>query len=86
LKEQGYRDLVVLERFALFMSGRVPEAKIEAASQEVRRAIAQQDLTRAFAKLGMTPVAGTPAELAASIAAERQSSERVVRAMGVVIK
>lgn len=86
LAEEGYRELVVLERFALFMSGRVPAAKIEAASQEVRQAVAQPDLTRAFATLGMAAVASTPAELAANIAAEKRSWEGVVRTMGIVIK
>lgn len=68
------------------MSGRVPQAKIEVASQEVRQAVAQPDFTRSFATLGMAAVASTPAELAANIAAEKQSWEGVVRTMGIVIK
>ena len=84
--EQGYRELVVVERFALFMSGRVSSQMIEAASQAVRQAIAQPELVRAFAALGMAAVSSTPAELAASIAAEKQSWERAVRASGIVAR
>jgi tripartite-type tricarboxylate transporter receptor subunit TctC len=82
--EQGYRDLVVLERFALFMSGRVPPATIEAAAQAIRLAIAQPALARAFAALGMVAVASTPAGLTAKIAAEKRSWESVVRSTGIV--
>jgi tripartite-type tricarboxylate transporter receptor subunit TctC len=84
--EQGYHDLVVLERFALFMSGRVSPKTIETASQSIRQAVAQPELARAFATLGMVAVASTPAELAANIAAEKRSWEGVVRATGIVIK
>lgn len=84
--EQGYRELVVLERFALFMSGQVPAAKIDAASQEVRQAVARPELARAFAVLGMVAVSSTPAELTAHIAAEKRSWEGVVRAMGIALK
>jgi len=84
--EQGYRELVVLESFALFMSGRVPPAMIETTSQAVRQAVGQPELARAFAMLGMVAVSSTPAELTARIAAEKRSWEGVVRAAGIVAK
>jgi tripartite-type tricarboxylate transporter receptor subunit TctC len=84
--EEGYRELVVLERFALFMSGPVPPATIETASQAIRQAVAQPELGRAFAALGMVAVASTPAELTANIAAEKRSWASVVRSTGIVAK
>ena len=81
--EQGYPELVVLEWFAFYMSGRVPLATIDAASRAIHLAIARPELVGAFAALGMVAVSSTPAELSARIAAEKRSWEPVVRANGI---
>ena len=79
LVEQGYRDLVVREWFAFFMSGRVPPAAVESASRTLGAAIAQPALVAAFAESGMVAVASTPSVLAARIVAEQRYWEPVIR-------
>ena len=79
LVEQGYRDLVVREWFAFFMSGRVAQAAVESASQAMGIAIAHPSLIAAFGESGMVAASSTPAELAIRIAAEQRYWEPVIR-------
>ena len=81
--EQGYRDLVVREWFAFFMAARVPVATLESTSQALRAAIAQPELSAAFAESGMLAASSTPAALAARIAAEQRYWEPIIRASGI---
>ena len=81
--EQGYRDLVVREWFAFFMAARVPVATLESTSQALRTAIAQPELSAAFAESGMLAASSTPAALAARIAAEQRYWEPIIRASGI---
>lgn len=55
LVEQGYRELMVREWFAFFMSGRVPAALVDGASTAMRLAIRRPELATAFAESGMVP-------------------------------
>ncbi len=83
LVEQGHRELVVQEWFAFFMSGRVPEATIDAASQSIRLALSQPELVSTFANLGMVAAPSTPAGLAARISSEQRLWEPIIRAAGI---
>ena len=84
--EQGYRELVVREWFAIFMSARVPAATVDVTSQAVRLAIARPEFVAALAALGMVAASSTPAELAARISAEQRDWEPVIRAAGIRIE
>lgn len=81
--EQGFRQLVVSEWFALFMSGRVPAAAIESTSQAIRKAVARPELVAAFSALGMVAASSSPAELGARISAEQRVWEPLIRAAGI---
>lgn len=81
--EQGHRDLVVREWFAFFMAARLPVAMLESMSQALRTAIAQPELSAAFAESGMLAASSTPAALAARIAAEQRYWEPIIRASGI---
>jgi len=83
LSEQGYADLVVREWFAVFVSGRVVPAVVEATAQALRVALAQPALVAAFAESGMVAASSTPAALAARIAAEQRYWEPVIRTMNI---
>ena len=83
LVEQGYRDLVVREWFAFFMSGKVPAATVDATSEVLRLALARPDLATAFSESGMVAASSTPAALAARIAAEQRDWAPVIRAAGI---
>ncbi len=81
--ELGHRDLVAMEWFGFFMSGRVPPAAIETASLAIREAVARPELVGALAALGMAAVSSTPAELATRIASEKRIWEAVIRVNGI---
>ena len=83
LAEAGYPGLVVREWFAFFMPGRASGSTVEAASAGLRRALAQPELIRAFADLGMVAASSTPAALSARIAAEQRTWAPIVRASGI---
>lgn len=81
--EQGHRQLVVSEWFALFLSGRVPPAAVESSSQAIRQALARPELAVAFAALGIVAASSSPAELRARISAEQRAWEPLIRAAGI---
>lgn len=79
LVEQGYRDLVVREWFAFFMSSRASPAMADEMSKALRAAIEQPALVAAFSEAGMVAASSTPADLVARIAAEQRYWEPVIR-------
>ena len=81
--EQRYRSLVVREWFAFFMPARVPASTIEAVSLSLQQAIAQPELTAAFADSGMLAASSTPVALASRIAQEQRYWQPVISAAGV---
>lgn len=83
LVEQGFRDLVVREWFAFFMSARVTPAMLETSSQALRAALARPELVAAFSDSGMVAASSTPAALSARIAAEQRYWEPIIRASGI---
>ena len=83
LAEQGFAKLIVQEWFALFTHGRVPSARVEAASQSVQGALARPELVAAFAEWGMAAASSTPAALGARIAAEQLHWAPLIRAAGI---
>lgn len=83
LVEQGYRDLVVREWFAFFMSSRANPALVEEMSQALRTAIEQPTLVAAFSESGMVAASSTPGALASRIAAEQRYWEPVLRSANI---
>lgn len=83
LVEQGYRDLVVSEWFAFFMSAKATTSAIEAASTAIRTALTRPELAAAFAESGMVAASSSPSELAVRVAAEQRYWEPIIRATGV---
>ncbi len=83
LVELGYRDLMVREWFAFFMSARVSTAVIETTSRELRTALARPELAAAFAESAMAPTSSTPAALGDRIATEQRYWRPILRATGI---
>lgn len=81
--EQGYRDLVVGEWFAFFMSAKASAATIEPISAALRSALAQPGLAALYADSGITAASSSPSELAVRIASEQRYWEPVIRATGI---
>jgi len=84
--EQGFRDIAMLDWFAFFMSARSPAASVNSAAEAIRTAIGQPELAAAFAELGLMPVASSPAELAARIAAEQRYWAPLIRSAGITVE
>lgn len=78
--EQGHPDLVVMEWFAFFASGRVAKATVDATSSALRDAIARPELSAIFAQAGMTAASSLPSTLAARIATEQRYWQPVLKA------
>lgn len=83
LVEQGYRDLVVGEWFAFFMSAKASASTIEPISTAIRSALARPELAAQYAESGITAASSSPSELAARIATEQRYWEPIIRASGV---
>ena len=86
LVEQRYRNLVVSEWFAFFMSAKASTSSLDAISAAIRSALAQPELVAEFAESGMVAASSTPSELAGRIAAEQRHWEPIVRASGIRIE
>ena len=84
--EQGWRNLIVREWFAFFMSTRVPAVTVAATALSLRAAIERPEVASAFADSGMVAMASTPAALAARIAAEQGTWESIIRSANVRVE
>ena len=84
--EQGWRQLVVREWFAFFMSTRVPAATVAATALSLRAAIERPEVISAFADSGMVAMSSTPAALVARIAAEQGAWETIIRSANVRVE
>jgi tripartite-type tricarboxylate transporter receptor subunit TctC len=80
--EQGVKELVVTEWFALFAPGATPAALRERAAAAIAKVIASQSIADAFTGLGMVPKADTPTELAALIKSEAAIWGPTIRSTG----
>ncbi|RZL35242.1 MAG: twin-arginine translocation pathway signal protein [Rubrivivax sp.] len=83
LAEQGHPALVVKEWFAVFARGGTPEGAITGLSAACEAALARAELGGVFSQAGMVPVASSPGELAARIAAEQRAWKPVLKAYGI---
>ena len=81
--EQGHPTLVVKEWFAFFAPGRVPGDLVAKTSAALAEAIAQPEVSLAFAQAGMTPASSSPSDLVARIASEQRYWQPVLRTIGV---
>ena len=81
--EQGFPDLVVedWEGFAV-KSGTPPEI-ITRLNEAMNRALAKQRVRDAFAKIGMEPAGGTPAEFGDLIKTQTARWEKIIRDSGI---
>lgn len=86
LVELGFRQPVVREWFAFFMSGRATPAMVENVSHALHLAIARPALVAAFSDAGMVAASSTPAALADRIAMEQRYWEPVIRGSHIKVE
>jgi tripartite-type tricarboxylate transporter receptor subunit TctC len=71
--------------FVLVAPAGTPQPIIDKLSAEVDRILKKPEVAERFAKLGATPVGGTPKQLADFIAAETRKWQQVVKASGAKV-
>jgi tripartite-type tricarboxylate transporter receptor subunit TctC len=81
--EMGYPDFDVVPWFGLMAPAGTPKPVIDKVYAETMKVLAQPDVRKQFATLGIDIIGGTPAEFAAVIPAEIRQWAKLIKAMGI---
>jgi tripartite-type tricarboxylate transporter receptor subunit TctC len=81
--EMGYPDFDVVPWFGLMAPAGTPKAITDKIYAESMKVLAQPDVRRQFATLGIDVIGGTPAEFAAVIPNETRQWAKLIKAMGI---
>lgn len=81
-EEQGYKGIVGVESYGLFVPAKVPQAVIDKLADIARAAVREPSVIDALGKLGFEPLSLAPADYARRLAAEREYWGPVVKASG----
>jgi tripartite-type tricarboxylate transporter receptor subunit TctC len=83
MAELGYPGFEAVPWFGLMAPAGTPQAAIEKIHRETTRALAQRDVRRRMAELGVDLIGNTPAEFAAVIKAEIPQWAAVIKGAGI---
>ncbi|MFG6460245.1 Bug family tripartite tricarboxylate transporter substrate binding protein [Roseateles sp. DXS20W] len=81
-EEQGFKGIVGVESYGLFVPAKTPQAVVDKLSDVARAAVREPAVVEALAKLGFEPLSLPPADYAKRLAAERDYWGPVVKASG----
>ena len=81
--EQGFPDLVVEDWEGFAVKSGTPTEIVARLNEAMNRAVAKQKVRDAFAKIGMEPAGGTPAEFGLLIKSQTTRWERIIRDSGI---
>lgn len=81
-EEQGFKGIVGVESYGLFVPAKTPQAIVDKLSDVARAAVREPSVIEALGKLGFEPLSLTPADYAKRLAAEREYWGPVVKASG----
>lgn len=81
-EEQGFKGIVGVESYGLFVPAKTPQAVIDKLADAARAAVREPVVIEALAKLGFEPLSLPPADYAKRLAAEREYWGPVVKASG----
>jgi tripartite-type tricarboxylate transporter receptor subunit TctC len=81
-EEQGFKGIVGVESYGLFLPARTPQAMVDRLADLARAAVRDAGVVEALAKLGFEPLSLPPADYAKRLAAEREYWGPVVKASG----
>ena len=82
-EEAGMRGLVLEQWLALFVAAGTPPAVTARIASEVSKALAEPALKERYAKLGLEPVGGTPADIQKQYRADYEKYGRLIRELGI---
>ena len=80
--EQGFKGIIGVETYGLFLPPKTPASIVDKMSDLVRVALREKQVVEGLAKLGFEPLAMTPADYARRLAAERVQWGPIVQASG----
>lgn len=80
--EAGLKGVEGTSWFAIYAPAKTPEATIRTLNASINRALASAELREKFAKLGLEPTGGSPADLAAVMKRDTERWGPVVKASG----
>ena len=83
--EQGFPDLVVEDWEGFGVKSGTPSEIVTRLNEAMNRALTKQRLRDAFAKIGMEPAGGTPAEFGHLIKAQTARWEKIIRNSGIKV-
>lgn len=81
-EEQGYKGIVGVESYGLFVPARTPQATVDKLADIARAAVREPAVVEALAKLGFEPLSLGSADYTRRLAAEREYWGPVVKASG----
>jgi tripartite-type tricarboxylate transporter receptor subunit TctC len=80
--EQGFKGIIGVETYGLFLPPKTPAAVVDKVYDLVRVALREKQVVEGLAKLGCEPLAMAPADYARRLAAERTQWGPIVAASG----
>ena len=80
--EAGLKGVEGSGWFAIYAPAKTPEANVRAINAAVNKALAAPEVRERFAKLGLEPTGGSPADLAAIMKRDTERWGPVVKASG----
>jgi len=80
--EQGFKGIVGVESYGLFLPSKTPTAVVDKVFDLIRVALREKQVVDGLAKLGFEPLAMAPADYARRLAAERTQWGPIVQASG----
>ena len=80
--EAGLKGVEGTSWFAMYAPAKTPEATIRTLNASINRALASAELREKFAKLGLEPTGGSPADLVAVMKRDTDRWGPVVKASG----
>lgn len=81
-EEQGFKGIVGVETYGLFLPARAAQATVDKLADLARAAVREPAVVEALAKLGFEPLSLAPADYTRRLAAEREYWGPVVKASG----
>jgi tripartite-type tricarboxylate transporter receptor subunit TctC len=83
MTEQGFPDLVAVNWWGVFVPAGTPRPIVEKLNADLVKALADADLKKRYADLGVEPVSSTPEFLAEFVRTEQARYAKVIKDAGI---
>jgi len=86
MAEQGFPELVAVNWWGVFVPTGTPRPVLEKLNADLVKALADQDLKKRYADLGVEPVSSTPEFLGQFIKAEAERYAKVIKDANIKVE